>query len=170
LARRLWAAVDGDALLAAWDDQIDAMKEMTSALTRDRPMNIDGSPPTPLTRAVSTRVFERDGYRCRYCDIPVVTQWQNGDVPRLVAALPELTPTLHVENGALIGTGRAGALRNVDQKKWLWQWASVDHVVPGSHFGPTTLENLVTSCAGCNYGKFDWTLEQLDVVDPRNAP
>jgi 5-methylcytosine-specific restriction endonuclease McrA len=33
-----------------------------------------------------------------------------------------------------------------------------DHVIPRSKGGPTTLENLVTACAGCNLGKSNKSL------------
>ena len=164
LARRMWAGVNGEALLGAWDAQTLEMKGITPEAPADP---VPPVVPMRLTRAVSTQVFERDGYRCRYCAISVFTQWKNGHIPRLVAAMPDLTPGIEVRDGSLSGGGRSGALRNVDQGKWLWLVASADHVLPASHNGPTTLDNLVTACAGCNYGKMDWTLEQLEVVDPR---
>ena len=45
-----------------------------------------------------------------------------------------------------------------------------DHVVPHNRGGRTDLENLVTSCPGCNYGKEAFTLEQLGLDDPRARP
>ncbi len=169
LARRLWSAVDGDAQLAAWNHQVDAMKAHYPQPI-DPPPRPDGWTQAPkLGRSLSKTVFDRDGYRCRYCGIAVFTQWQGGHIPRLVAAIPDLTPGVAVSNGSLSGSGRSGSLRNVDQAKWLWIQACADHVVPESHTGPTTLGNLVTSCAGCNYGKMHWTLEQLEVIDPRSA-
>lgn len=167
LARRYWSGVDGEVLLKAWDDQVIAMRGITPEPIRrpsvENPIQASGR----LSRSLSTAVFRRDGYRCAYCGIPVVTQWKSGDIPRLVTTMPDLAPGLRIRDGSLIGSGRAGALANIDQAKWLWLTASADHVVPASRFGPTTLENLLTACAGCNYGKMDWTLEQLDVADPR---
>ncbi|MDQ3485572.1 MAG: HNH endonuclease [Actinomycetota bacterium] len=168
-ARRLWSAVDGGALLGLWNDQVRLMKAHYP-LPIDPPATPDGWTQEPkLSRSLSLAVFDRDGYRCRYCGIAVFTQWQRGHIPQLVAAMPDLTPAVTVHNGSLSGSGKSGTPRNVDQTKWLWIQACADHVVPESHFGPTALDNLVTSCAGCNYGKMDWTLEQLDVIDPRSA-
>lgn len=171
-ARRLWASVDGTALLAAWDAQIVAMRDKTKwPASLHETVAATGPPPTvELGRTLSTRVFERDGYRCRYCGIPVFTQWQRGDIPRLITAFPDLTEHVVCRDGSLHGTGKSGALTNTDTAKWLWMTASADHVWPASLGGPTTMDNLVTACAGCNYGKADWTLAQLDVLDPGPHP
>lgn len=72
-------------------------------------------------------------------------------------------------NGSLSGTGKSGTLRNVDYSKWLWSLASPDHVVPLSRGGKDSLDNVVTACSGCNYSKWDLSLGQLDVGDPRNG-
>jgi hypothetical protein len=45
--------------------------------------------------------------------------------------------------------------------------AQVDHLVPRSSGGGLDLDNLVTACWACNYGKDGYTLEQLGIEDPR---
>jgi len=47
--------------------------------------------------------------------------------------------------------------------------ATADHVVPMSFGGRTNLDNLVTSCWNCNYGKYNALLEQMGVNDPRET-
>ena len=37
-------------------------------------------------------------------------------------------------------------------------------------WGKTNLENRVTSCWGCNYGKYNALLEQMGLDDPRERP
>jgi 5-methylcytosine-specific restriction endonuclease McrA len=44
--------------------------------------------------------------------------------------------------------------------------ATADHVVPISHGGRTSLDNLVTSCWNCNYGKYNALLEQMNLENP----
>jgi hypothetical protein len=165
LARRLWSGVNGDELLELWNLPVAAV----SPLLMEPAIEVDPTVARPKSpsKAASTQVFDRDRYQCRYCGIPVVTRWKNGDVPRLVTAMPDLTPTVRVDRGELNGSGKGGALRKVDQGKWLWQLAVADHVVPASRHGATTLDNLVTACAGCNYEKMNFTLAQLGVADPR---
>jgi len=45
--------------------------------------------------------------------------------------------------------------------------ANVDHVIPWNLGGRTNVENLVTACWACNYGKAGYTLEQMGLEDPR---
>jgi len=88
----------------------------------------------------------------------------------LIQRFPELTPSLHLVNGSLNGSGKNGGIKNVDYAKFLWSLAAPDHVVPRSHGGKTDLDNLVTSCSGCNYSKMDLTLEQMKVNPPKTLP
>ena len=46
-------------------------------------------------------------------------------------------------------------------------WLQFDHVVPHSHGCRSDLENVVVSCALCNFGKHGFTLRQLGLIDPR---
>lgn len=45
--------------------------------------------------------------------------------------------------------------------------ANVDHVLPWQRGGWTHLENLVSACWPCNYGKDRYTLDELGLDDPR---
>jgi len=44
--------------------------------------------------------------------------------------------------------------------------ATIDHIKPLSRGGRTRIDNLVTSCWSCNYGKLNATLEQLWISNP----
>jgi hypothetical protein len=52
----------------------------------------------------------------------------------------------------------------------LTMWLQYDHVLPHSRGGGNGLDNLVLTCAGCNYGRMAFTLEQVGIRDPRLAP
>ena len=77
--------------------------------------------------------------------------------------LRSLTPGLWIRNGVVKGTGADGRLRNLDSAKWVWSKAVADHIHPAALGGPTDLNNLVTSCWGCNGSKSNWTLRQMNV-------
>jgi 5-methylcytosine-specific restriction endonuclease McrA len=44
--------------------------------------------------------------------------------------------------------------------------ATLDHVVPLSLGGRTNESNLVTCCWSCNYGKANYTVEQIGIDNP----
>ena len=100
----------------------------------------------PLARSV----LERDGYRCRYCNIPVI---YTNEVRKLRALFG--AENFQMSQSNLIAHGTLRAFYN-----------SFDHVVPLSRGGRTSLDNLVTACYPCNFGKDNFTLSQLHLESP----
>ena len=106
-----------------------------------------------ISARVQREVLDRDGCFCRFCGIPVI--WQKAQ-KAMRDAYPESV--------------RWGA-RNVE-KHAAFQAMDLDfdHIVPRSRGGRNTPENLVVSCAPCNCGRGNWTLEEVGVTDPRSVP
>lgn len=107
-----------------------------------------------VQKAIRQEVLARDGYRCRYCGIPVVRK----EVRALANELyPEAVPWVD---------------RDPSKQHAGFQclWLQYDHVVPHSHGGRSTADNVVISCALCNFGKDRYTLNQLGLEDPRLRP
>jgi hypothetical protein len=99
---------------------------------------------------VMHELHERDGYHCRFCGIPVI---RAGVRQHIVAAYPHLP---------IRGTA------NKDQHAGFQaMWAQYDHVVPHATGGFSALDNLVVTCAPCNYGRMQYTLDEVGLVDPR---
>eukprot|EP01037_Dinobryon_pediforme_P008739 gene8739-8830_t len=48
--------------------------------------------------------------------------------------------------------------------------ASLDHIVPHSRGGTNDEPNLVTACNACQFGRGQWTLEEVGFFDPREYP
>jgi hypothetical protein len=95
-------------------------------------------------------LLHRDGYHCRFCGIPVIRKEIR---ERIRKAYPEL---------AIWGT------TNVQQHgAFQTMWVQYDHVVPHAHGGGNELDNLVITCAPCNYGRMQYTLEEMELADPR---
>ena len=98
-------------------------------------------------------VYVRDGWRCRYCSTRVVDR---GMRTRLHRCMPDVA--------------RWGA-RNADKHAALAALsASLDHVVPHSRGGTNEESNLVTACNACQFGRGQWTLEEVGFADPRQFP
>jgi DNA-directed RNA polymerase subunit RPC12/RpoP len=107
-----------------------------------------------MPSAALTRVdLARDGYRCRYCTSRVI-----------------LKETQKVFTAACPSAARWG--RNNEAKHFglATLTASIDHVVPFQRGGGNEPRNLVTACGPCQFGRNQWTLEEVEIDDPRNYP
>lgn len=103
--------------------------------------------------AVRRQLHERDGYHCRFCGNPVIRKEVRQELRRLYPDVPLW--------------GR----RNVEQHAALQcMWAQYDHVFPYALGGTSNLENLVVTCAPCNYGRMDCTLEEAGLDNPFSRP
>lgn len=105
-----------------------------------------------LKKNVEIIVFQRDNYHCRYCGSRLIP------TPFMKSFVKEL-------NSPLFKYGR----KNHDRHGIIHLTKPLaDHLIPWSLGGRTSLENLVSSCAPCNYGKAGFTLEQLGLENPFN--
>lgn len=95
-------------------------------------------------------LHDRDGFHCRYCGVPVIR-------PEVRKVAARLYP-------AAVTWGRTNESQHAGFQAL---WAQYDHVVPHSHGGTNDLSNLVVTCAGCNFGKMSFRLEELGLLDPR---
>ena len=109
--------------------------------------------PRDPTETIARDVLERDDYTCQYCAVPLIPKAVFGQFSKVVGA------TAFRATGN--NTERHGAV--------LAFRANVDHVFPWNLGGTTTADNLVAACWCCNYGKANFTLEQLGLRDPRNS-
>ena len=103
-------------------------------------------PPTAVKRAL----LKRDGYHCRFCGIPVIRETIRR---RMKAVYPNAlswgrtNPTQHAAFQAM--------------------WVQYDHLLPHARGGDHSLDNMVITCAPCNFGRADYTLEEVGLIDPR---
>lgn len=121
---------------------------------------VEGAPPVvPKAERAQPRMppsemivqlHERDGFHCRFCGLPVIRD--------------KVRARIHEKYPAALPWGR----RNIEQHAaFQAMWAQYDHVVPWTRGGRTDLENLVVTCAPCNFARMEYTLEEVGLNDPR---
>lgn len=119
-------------------------------------------PPVELLARVENRMptreqvrllHARDGYHCRFCGLPVV----RAEIRKRAVALYPTTVTW----------GRTNLSQHAGFQAL---WAQYDHVVPHSAGGTNEIDNVVVTCAACNFGKMSHRLEELGLLDPRDFP
>ncbi|OYX43753.1 hypothetical protein B7Y94_00865 [Candidatus Saccharibacteria bacterium 32-49-12] len=129
-----------------------------SGLHRNRIISLKLGAPLPIKDRYPVRsparlqdaVFERDGYRCRYCGNRLIDQRLLRGFAKALGSPIFTRGTTNLTSHAIIHIA----------------WPVADHVVPWSRGGETAMGNLVASCAPCNYGKADFTIEQIGISNP----
>jgi 5-methylcytosine-specific restriction endonuclease McrA len=98
-------------------------------------------------------LVERDGWNCRFCGMELICR---STLNRVRKAYP----------------GEANWQDTEARKHALLRIMAVqfDHITPHCRGGQTVLDNLVITCAPCNYGRSSWTLEESRLIDPRTRP
>ena len=120
----------------------------------DAPPILSGADRGELRMPNSTEkrlLHERDGYHCRFCGIPVIrAEIRN----RLRKLYPDALPWPTNSNKAQHPAFQA-------------MWAQYDHVLPHARGGNNNLDNLIITCAPCNFARMNYTLEEVGLADPR---
>jgi 5-methylcytosine-specific restriction endonuclease McrA len=111
----------------------------------------ENSSPRLIPR-IEQEVFVRDNFHCRYCGLRIISKEVFASFSHIVGA-----ENFPIQRKNSIRNGLTLGLRGV-----------ADHVEPYASGGETEIDNLVTSCYSCNFGKAGYTLEQLGIEDPRN--
>ncbi|RMD82343.1 MAG: HNH endonuclease [Candidatus Dadabacteria bacterium] len=102
------------------------------------------------TLAEKQQLHARDGYHCRFCGIPVIRR--------------EIRQRIQKVYPKALKWGR----KNIEQHAaFQAMWAQYDHVLPHAKGGTNELDNIVVTCAPCNFARMNYTLEEVGLVDPR---
>lgn len=102
-------------------------------------------------RQAEAQIIARDGFHCRFCGIPVIHK-----------RIRERAKKLYPET---VSWGSTNASQHAAFQA---MWLQFDHLVPHSRGGSNELDNLLITCAPCNYGRFHYTIEELDLMNPFN--
>jgi len=145
----------------------DALREWTKSLWgKNSPYvqyrKVEGAPPhlgralcepyRAPTSAEKRLLHERDGYRCRFCGIPVIRREVRDRLRKLYSS--DVIPWSD---------------KSTEQQHAAFQamWAQYDHILPRARGGNNELSNIVVTCAPCNYSRMNYTLEEVGLLDPR---
>lgn len=120
------------------------------ALELPAPQSILPLDPVRKFTKFEPKLFARDNYQCRYCNISILSKkvFKEANAALGDAALP---------------LGKTNATRS---GYYLMFVGTLDHVLPWSLGGRTDESNLVTCCWSCNYGKANFTIEQIGINSP----
>lgn len=122
---------------------VENLQETTPAKTKSR------MPSASVKKALITR----DGYHCRYCNIPVIRS--------------EIRDLIRKNYPDVLQWGKSNKDRHA---AFLGLWLTYEHVIPHSLGGDNSLDNMIISCQACNCGKSNYSLEDFGLLDPRNSP
>lgn len=152
-ASRLFALAD-DPVVREWTESIWGKGSPYVAVHKSPAPEVKGRVAARMpTRAQVLALHARDGFHCRFCGIPVVP-----------AAVRKRAHALYPVS---VPWGRSNQSQHAGFQAL---WSQYDHVVPHSFGGTNELENLVVTCAPCNFGKTSYRLEELGLLDPRSFP
>ena len=122
----------------------------------------DAPPHLPATERLKVRmpsaqekqeIIDHYGFDCAFCGIPVIRK----EVREAVrAAYPDVLPW--------------GSSNATQHAAFQCMWLQFDHLVPHSRAGDNSIENIVITCAPCNYGRWNRVIEELGLIDPRRRP
>jgi len=125
--------------------------------------NVASAPPLlPVAQRIKQRmpssiernsIIDRYGRNCVFCGIPLISKKIR---ETFTSAYPKAVPW--------------GRTNSAQHAAFQCMWMQFDHVNPHSRGGGNALEDIVVTCAPCNFGRMNWTLEEVGLVDPRTLP
>jgi hypothetical protein len=157
VARELVHSIDAESMKRWYIDVA-----LQSGYWRARHGWADGAPSTqgkrrrrPMGQERLERLFARDAWRCRYCGIRIGGNRSNFKSLADAIGMPELI---------------AGRTDEARHGLYLMLMGSYDHVDPHSRGGSDEECNLVTACWSCQFGKYRYELNELNVNHPECLP
>jgi 5-methylcytosine-specific restriction endonuclease McrA len=94
-------------------------------------------------------LLQRDGFHCRFCGIPVIRDTVRSKIRKSYPL-------------AL----RWGGKNSEQHSAFQAMWVQYDHLLPHARGGTNRSDNMVITCAPCNYGRWDSILEEVALSNP----
>lgn len=139
-ARQTLHSVNLEACRRHW---LDCMNESTQRHRKNAHVGRTAAKRGFVSPTVRLAMGNRDGWRCRYCALPVACE-------------------AFFKCMELILINDAGPVNDL----WRIFGQSPDHVVPLAAGGDNTVQNIVSACGACNYAKSSCSIEELGARRP----
>ncbi|MDH0564321.1 HNH endonuclease [Acinetobacter courvalinii] len=94
-------------------------------------------------------IFLRDGWRCRFCGIKVISRQARTILSNVFKIEKHWISIKSQRNSALYALA-----------------SSLDHIDPHGRGGKNEQSNFVTACYCCQFGRGDFTLAEIEVLNP----
>jgi 5-methylcytosine-specific restriction endonuclease McrA len=151
LAEALFRLADLEAV-REWTDSLwgaasPYLKRMSAVQSRSE---IETTASSYIPSSVRRAVLMRDGHHCRFCGIPVVSAAVRRRIHERYPATVNWSPINKDQHAA-----------------FQCLWLQYDHLVPRSRGGTSHADNIVITCAGCNFGRMESLLSEVGLTDPR---
>lgn len=98
-------------------------------------------------------IFLRDGWRCRFCNTKVINRKARKVLVDFFSIETHWTSLEFQRHSSLYAMA-----------------SSLDHVIPHGRGGKNEESNFVTACYCCQFGRGEWTLQEVEIEDPRDRP
>ena len=95
-------------------------------------------------------IHKRDGFHCRVCGVPLIRK-------EVRTYFDKFYPELKI-------WGNKNILQHAGFQA---VWLQYDHVIPHARGGDNSVENIILTCAPCNYSRMNYTFEEIGLEDPR---
>ena len=143
--RDVWNYTD-----AAWGKGAAARYGFTSTPNSPPYLPLDERPKPRMPDAnTRSRVIVRDGHHCRFCGVPVID--------------PALRKMFVTAYPLAVGWGSTNESQHA---AFQCMWLQFDHLLPNSRGGSSDFDNIVITCAACNFGRMEATLEEARLINP----
>lgn len=109
--------------------------------------------PRMPTALIRHELLKRDGHHCRFCGVPVID--------------PQIRKLMSLQYPTAVGWGRTN---NTQHAAFQCMWLQFDHILPNCRGGDSSLENMVITCAPCNFSRMDLTIEEVGLAHPLSHP
>lgn len=167
LSQSVRAHFDGDSILAEhllkkadipairmWTESIWGQAGVYSQLVKilGNPKTLPKNERDPVrmpSKSIELELLKRDGFNCRFCGIPLIRK--------------ETRVFFQKKYPNAVMWGKTNSEQHAAFQA---MWMQFDHLIPHARGGKTSKENLLITCAPCNYGRMNFLVDEIGLIKP----